>query len=422
MKITVAGLWHLGCVTAACCAKHFQVTGLDFDAALIRELQAGKAPTFEPGLDELLAEGLTRARLSFTDRPEQACADTELLWLTYDTPVNEQDEPDAQFVLDRLHTCLRYLPAGRLVLISSQLPVGTCRRLEKEYPQFSFASSPENLRLGKALETFQQADRIVAGVRDSAGKEVLDQLFRPFTGQILWMRPESAEMVKHALNSFLAVSVTFINEVAGLCEQTGADAGEVSQGLKTDLRIGPRAYLSPGSAIAGGTLARDVTTLARLAAESKKSLPMISAVMPSNERHRAWAYERLRDRLGRLRGKSVAVLGLTYKPNTDTLRRSASVELCQELLADGAAVRAFDPVVKSLPPELSKVSLAKSLPEALTGADAAVVGTEWPEFRKAPWGELLQIMRARVIIDASRFLERQLAAEPGVELFSVGRA
>ena len=422
MNITVLGLWHLGCVTAACCARHFQVTGLDFDDANVARLNQGQAPLLEPGLNELLAAGLAAKKLSFTDDPAAACAQADVLWLTYDTPVNSNDESDVDAVLTPLRRALPHLPAGALVLISAQLPVGTCAALEKEFPQFHFAYSPENLRLGKALDAFEKAERVVVGVRNDAKKPLLAELFAPFTPQVLFMRTESAEMVKHSLNAFLAVSITFINEIARLCEHTGADAKEVSAGLKSEARIGPKAYLGPGGPFAGGTLARDVVTLTKLAATHGESIAVIPAIKHSNDLHRGWAGRRLQARLGDLRGKKIAVLGLTYTTNTDTLRRSAAVELCQQLLAAGAHVSAFDPAVKQLPAELAAIQLAGDIAGVLTGADAVAVCTEWPQFRAADWPNLIGKLRSPVFVDANRFLDKELKNLPGVEHLSVGRA
>ena len=423
MNITVLGLWHLGSVTAACCARHFQVTGLDFDEAVVSGLQEGKAPILEPGLNELLGQGLASNRLRFTSDAKDAGAKADVLWLTYDTPVNEHDESDVAFVVERLRRALPHLPAGALVLVSSQLPAGTVRMLEAAFPQFHFACSPENLRLGKALAAFEQAERVVIGIRTEAKRALLEQLFKPFTPQVIFMRTESAEMVKHALNSFLAVSITFINEIARLCEHAGADAKEVSAGLKSDIRIGPKSYLGPGGPFAGGTLARDVVTLSKLAAEKRETVFVLPAIKCSNDEHRGWAFRKLQSRLGDLRGKTIAVMGLVYTPNTDTLRRSAAVELCQQLAAVGARVQAFDPAVKSLPPELSSVSLAHDLEAALGNADAAVICTEWPQFRDAAWPVLISSMRQpAVVVDANRFLEAALKSIPAVEHLSVGRA
>jgi UDPglucose 6-dehydrogenase len=342
------------------------------------------------------------------------------LWLCYDTPVNEQDESDAAPVLDHLRQSLRYLPSRALVLISSQLRVGTCAKLGTEFPQFTFACSPENLRLGKAIEAFTKAERVIIGQRTDSKEALLRQLFQPFTQEIIFMRTESAEMVKHALNSFLAVSITFINEIARLCERTGADAKEVAAGLKSDPRIGPRAYLGPGGPFAGGTLARDVVTLIQLGRETNETLPLITAIKESNDEHRHWSLRRLQLRLSELRGKTIAILGLTYKPGTDTLRRSSSVELCRELLRQGANVRAVDPALKSLPPDLSKVALVFDVSEAVAQADAAVICTEWPEFRKVPWAQVVEKMKLRFVLDANGFLRKELKEISDLEHVSVG--
>jgi UDPglucose 6-dehydrogenase len=422
MKIVVQGLWHLGSVTAACCARHFDVVGLDFDAATITKLNSGQAPLLEPGLNELIAAGLASKRLAFTTDAKIACAEADVLWLTYDTPVNENDESDVELVLGNLRRALPALPDGALVLISAQLPVGTCAKLEKEFPQFHFACSPENLRLGKAIEAFEKAERAIVGIRSDAKKVLLEELFKPFAAQAIFMRTESAEMVKHALNSFLALSITFINEIARLCEHTGADAKEVSVGLKSEARIGPKAYLGPGGPFAGGTLARDVVTLSKLAAAKGETISVIPAIKQSNDLHRGWAFRRLQSRLGNLRGKKIAVLGLTYTTNTDTLRRSAAVELCQQLLDAGAKVSAFDPAVKTLPAELSSVALAADIATALSGMDAVAVCTEWPQFRQVDWAKIVPLMRSTVFVDANRFLEKELKTIAGVEHLSVGRA
>jgi UDPglucose 6-dehydrogenase len=422
MKITVLGLWHLGTVTAACCARHFPVSGLDFDAANITSLNAGHAPLLEPGLNDLLAAGLASGQLSFSTHPATALAGTEILWLCYDTPVNENDESDTEFVLGNLRRALPHLATGALVLISAQMPVGTCRQLESEFPQFHFACSPENLRLGKAIDAFEKADRVIVGVRDETKKALLQQLLAPFTAQVIFMRTESAEMVKHALNSFLALSITFINEIARLCEFTGADAKEVSVGLKSEPRIGAKAYLGPGGPFAGGTLARDVVTLSKLAAAHGETISVIPAIKQSNDLHRGWAFKRVRARLGDVRGKKITLLGLTYTTNTDTLRRSAAIELCGQLLAAGAEVWAYDPAIKSLPPEWSAVTLATDPAAGLRGADAAVVCAEWPQFRQVDFATAVPAMKSGVFVDANRFLEKELKNVPGVEHLSVGRA
>jgi UDPglucose 6-dehydrogenase len=422
MNIAVLGLWHLGSVTAVCCVKHFHVMGLDFDEATVANLNLGKAPVFEPELDHQLKAGIALGRLGFSTDPKVVCPPADVLWVCYDTPVNDRDESDVAFVLNNIRLALKCFRWGKMVIISSQLPVGTCAQLEKEFPHHRFACVPENLRLGKAIDSFEKAERAVVGIRHAEDRALFEILFAPFTSQIVFMRTESAEMVKHALNSFLALSITFINEIARLCEHVGADGKEVSAGLKSEPRIGPKAYLSPGGPFAGGTLARDVVTLTKLAEAKHESISVIPAIQQSNDLHRGWALRRLQSHLGDLHGKTIAVLGLTYTTNTDTLRRSAAVELCQKLSAAGANVLAHDPAIINLPPELDGISLVKDLPAALPGAHAAVICTEWPQFREMDWAGLVPQMRQRVIVDANRFLENELKNIAGVEHLSVGRA
>lgn len=407
MKVVVLGLWHLGCVTAACCAEHFSVIGLDFDEASIGNLISGRAPLFEPGLDELIQCGLQSGHLSFTTDAKQALKAADILWVCYDTPVDENDVADTGFVLDRLAKCLPHLRSGAVVLISSQMPAGTCRGLEEEHAERNifFACSPENLRLGKALEIFRHPGRIIAGARLPQARARLSQLFAPFCDKIIWMMPESAEMTKHGINAFLALSVTFANEIARLCEAVGADAREVEQGLRSESRIGEKAYIRPGSAFAGGTLARDVVTLTAIAREHGDEAELVAAILRSNQIHKAWPLRRLESFFGELRGRAVTVLGLTYKAGTDTLRRSAALELCGVLLKRDCEVRCVDPVVRILPKEFAPAQVYTNLSEAVQGADAVVVATEWPEFKQADWPSLIQSMKQpAVIVDASRFL------------------
>ncbi len=281
---------------------------------------------------------------------------------------------------------------------------------------------PKICAWGKAIDSFEKADRVIVGIRNDAKKTLLEKLFAPFTQQILFMRTESAEMVKHALNSFLALSITFINEIARLSEHVGADAKEVSQGLKSEPRIGPRAYLGPGGPFAGGTLARDVVSLTKLAQARGEKISVIPAIKQSNDLHRGWAFNRLQSSLGDVKGKKIAVLGLVYTTNTNTLRRSSAVELCKKLLDAGANVSAFDPAIKTLPAELNSISLGKDVAGALKGVDAAVVCTEWPQFRQADWPKITTQMRGKIFVDANRFLENELKGIAGVKYFSVGRS
>jgi UDPglucose 6-dehydrogenase len=425
--VVVQGLWHLGSVTAACLAEAgHQVTGLDHDPATISRLGQGQAPVSEPGLNDLIARNLAAGRLSFTT-DVAAVATAEVVWVTHDTPVDSDDRADVGFVSKQVERLFPHLAAGTVVLMSAQMPVGTAAQLENAFRAarpgvaVSFACSPENLRLGKAIQVFSQPDRVVVGVRDDVAKARIASLLAPITDRIEWMSVESAEMTKHALNAFLAVSVTFANEIATVCEQVGADAKEVERGLKSEMRIGPHAYLAPGSAFAGGTLARDIAFLSNIGQARGLDLPLVASVRPSNEWHKHWVRRRLGQTLGSLKGISVAVWGLTYKPGTDTLRRSASIELCEDLASQGIRVLAFDPAVKSLPAELGdKLQLTDSALSAARNASALVVATKWPEFRNVDVDSFLSVMKRKLVLDPNRFLAANLAGRNDVEYLAVG--
>ncbi len=405
MKVCVFGLWHLGTVTAACLASiGHDVVGLDDQKETIERLSRGEPTIYEPGLPELVRAGIWAGRLRFTTDPAVALDGAGVVWVTFDTPVDDEDRADVEFVMSRVESVLKKVANGAVVIVSSQLPVGSVRRLEASRRGVAFACSPENLRLGKAIDAFLEPDRIVVGTRSEQTRRVIEKLLGPIKAPIEWMSVESAEMTKHAINAFLATSIAFINEIATVCEATGADAKEVARGLKGDARIGPRAYLSPGGAFAGGTLARDLEFL-----RAHGDLPLISSVKASNDRHKSWTLTKLVTVLGTVRGKRIAIWGLTYKPGTDTLRRSAAVELCRSLLAEGAQVRAHDPAVRTLPADLD-VMVCSSPAAAVEGANALVIATEWPQYRDA------EIPQGMIVIDPTGFL----GARAGIRYYSVG--
>jgi UDPglucose 6-dehydrogenase len=427
MNVAVLGLWHLGSVTSACAASAgHTVVGWDPDADAVSGLAEARPPVAEPGLPELLAEGIAAWRLRFTTSLREAVADADIVWVAFDTPVDDEDRADVDFVLTHVTAAFPHLKDGAMVLSSSQLPVGSVTRLERAWAavsgarRVSFACSPENLRLGRAIEAFTKPDRAIVGVRDDGDRTRLLALFAPFTDRIEWMSVESAEMTKHAINAFLATSVTFINEIAALCEQSGADAKEVERGLKSEKRIGPHAYLGPGAAFAGGTLARDVIFLKALGQAVGRPTPLMDGVESSNREHRGWARRRLESLLGSFKGRTVTVWGLTYKPGTDTLRRSTAVELCRWLLQQGGRVRVHDPAVKALPDDLSGVTHSFTPEEAAAGADALVVATEWPAYRQVNLDQLAATMVGRVVVDANRFLGATVGADERFTMVSVG--
>lgn len=427
MKIAVVGLWHLGSVTAACLAKlGHEVIAFDPDRKTIQSLKQGKSPVFEPDLDELITRGQVSGNLIFTDS-RQEVSTAELVWVTFDTPVDDQDIADVDAVTREVVQLFPYLQNEAIVLISSQVPVGTTRKLliqcATEYPgkNISFSCSPENLRLGKAIQIFTQPDRMVAGVQSEADKPRLQALFQPMTKHIVWMSIESAEMTKHALNAFLATSVVFINELSVLCERVGADAREVERGLKSEERIGPKSYLRPGGAIAGGTLARDVNFLVQIGEHQHIKTPLFSSLLESNHHHKQWSCRRVLDVLKDLRSKTITALGLTYKAGTDTLRRSTAVETCEWLRGQGAKVVAYDPVVRVLPGHLCEfIELKPTLEEALTGSDAVIIATEWPQFTAVTAEQLITAMRRPCVFDASGFLMKALGHDERIQYYSVG--
>jgi UDPglucose 6-dehydrogenase len=413
MRVCVLGLWHLGSVTAACLASvGHEVIGFDDDVSVIDALKRGEAPIFEPGLDDLLKAGISNGNLSFSSDLFEALNGAEVLWVALDTPVDDDDNADVQYVHKQIQVALFHLNEGVIVLVSSQMPVGSIYRLEKLASQIvpnkklSFACSPENLRLGRALNVFLKPDRIVVGVRKYEDRPVLEKLLNVVTDRIEWMSVESAEMTKHAINAFLATSVTFSNEIASICELVGADAKEVERGLKSEARIGPGAYLSPGGPFAGGTLARDIAFLNTESQVHHLSTPLLSAVRPSNDEHKSWVRRRLKDQFGSLNGVFLVIWGLTYKPGTDTLRRSLSVELCDWLLEQGAHVSVFDPVVKQLPDRWNgKVLHSPNAFDAVDNAHALVIGTEWPEFKLIASKLESKANQNLVIVDANRHLQ-----------------
>ncbi|MEO7270598.1 MAG: nucleotide sugar dehydrogenase [Vicinamibacterales bacterium] len=428
MNIAVLGLWHLGSVTAAClAAAGHQVAGFDPAPAVVSGLQGGRPPIAEPGLSELVATGVADGTLRFTDDLASAVSHAELVWVTFDTPVDEEDVADVRYVLDQVEAAFPHLATDAVVLCSSQLPVGSVKRLEEQWRtvagarRVSFASSPENLRLGKAIDVFTHPDRVVVGVRDDRARAVIARALAPITDRIEWMSVESAEMTKHAVNAFLATSVTFINELASLCERVGADAGDVERGLRTERRIGPQAYLSPGAAFAGGTLARDVTFLRALGTAVGRPTPLMDGVLQSNTAHVSWARRRLEGALGNLAGQRIAVWGLTYKPGTSTLRRSSALGLCRWLVERGADVHVHDPQAEAVPDDVSVARHADPL-DAAARAAAVVVETGWPAYREVSADALAAAAPGVVVLDANRFLGRTLGGDARFTVISVGQA
>jgi UDPglucose 6-dehydrogenase len=426
MNVAVVGLWHLGTVTAACVADAGVPTiGFDDNHDVIAKLNAGEPPLYEPDLAELMQRGLACGKLSFTTEPAVLAA-ADIVWICHDTPVDDDDRADVDAVFGRVEAIFPHLRNGAVVLVSAQLPVGTLAGLEKSFAlqadgrQVDFACSPENLRLGRALEVFRDPGRIVIGIRHEQTRDKLAPLLSRFCPNLLWMGVESAEMVKHSLNAFLALSITFTNELASIAEQVGANASDIEKALRCDPRIGPNAYVKAGPAFAGGTLARDVRFLSSIAEHEKLQTPVIGNIIASNRIHERWPIDQLRRRLGSLRGKTIGVLGLSYKPGTDAIRRSTSIELLRALVADGATVRAYDPAVRKLPDDLrSGVTIADDARGAIAGAAAVVLATEWPQFRELIAADFSSMMDGRLVLDPGAFLS-SIRKDPALTVVSIG--
>jgi len=424
MNIAVQGLWHLGSVTATCLAsKNYKVLAVDTDKRLIENFKKGILPIFEPGLEDLFKKN--KNNLIFTDDLKKL-ASIDVLWITYDTPVDNNDKADLEFVVQKIKDSLFFLKDYSVVLVSSQLPVESIKSLElyvrKKKRKISFAYSPENLRLGDALNVFLNPDRIIVGCRDEYTKKIISKILTKITKNIIWMSVESAEMTKHAINSFLALSVTFANELASICEKVGADAKQVEMGLKTDIRIGKKAYLRPGGPFAGGTLARDIKFLEGISKKFSLRNKIISSVFKSNQEHKQWHQKLvLNEFSGKLNNKKFLILGLTYKPDTNTLRRSQSIELINWLLPKKALISVYDPsIIESSNKVLKKIDLLSKVDDLLK-FDVVIVSTPKNCFK-----DLFDIdnLRKRTknkikIFDQHRLLDF-LKSEKNIKYFTVG--
>lgn len=427
MKVAVIGLWHLGCVTAACLTKFdHTVVAYDEDLQLINQLKQGFAPIYEPGLTEIMSTAKNTNALYLTNDPSDL-RDSNIIWITYDTTINELGQADVNEVKNRLKKLFSYFKNNALVIISSQIPVGTTQEImdifQQNYKdkQLDFVYSPENLRLGKSIDLFLHPDRIIFGICNELNKVTIENFLQPIADKIIWMSVESAEMTKHAINAFLATSIVFINELAILCEYFGADADSVALGLKTDIRIGSKAYLTPGGPFSGGTLARDINYLLQASEKKHTDTDFFKAILVSNMKHGCWLQKKIIENLQELKGKKVAILGLAYKNGTDSLRHSSAINMSLWLSSQGAIVNAYDPAIKSLAPEFEKIIfLQQDLASALNKAEIIIIGTECPEFMNIQIEQLATGLGKPYIFDANGFLSKQLDGKQAIKYFRVG--
>jgi UDPglucose 6-dehydrogenase len=416
-RLAVVGAGYVGLVTAACMAHlGHEVTALDVDVEKVEVLREGGVPIYEPGLPELI--GANRERISFTTDLTAAYADAEFIFLCVDTPPTYSGDAD----LSRVWQALAGLPTEppeRVLITKSTVPVGTGALIKAELAQrgqrnIRYASNPEFLREGSAIDDFVHADRVVIGSDEPGVAERVAHLYEAIDSPVLTTDVASAEMIKYASNAFLATKISFINEIANVCEATGADVTVVARGMGLDHRIGPH-FLQAGIGYGGSCFPKDVSALKQLAGNSGYHFQLLNAVIEVNELQKRKVIGKLKRHLGdELRGKRIALLGLAFKPNTDDIRQASSIVLAGRLLAEGAQVVGYDPVamenMQTLLPALDYVPSALG---ALERADACVLVTEWDEFRSLDWAVARNLMACPLVIDGRNALD-------GVELAALG--
>ena len=383
MNVCVQGLWHLGVVTsAALTSLDIEVIALDYDETTVQNLEKNILPVQEPGVVELLSKAKLRDLIKYTFNPEDI-RNCEIFWLTYDTPVDETDQADTNFVFTQFRKSLPFISHDALIIISSQLPVGSTRKLidlakySRPNNNFKFYVQPENLRLGKALESFMTSEAIVIGTESGVRDELLADFLARLDIPIIWMGLESAEMTKHAINSFLASSITFMGEISEICELVGANSREVEIGLRSDPRVGRKMYVSPGLGFAGGTLARDVKFLEEF---QKNRKGILSSLIQSNNYNNNWLQRKFHEKFGMQKNISIVFAGLTYTEETNTLRRSAMLDFAISLSSQGHEIKYFEDQEIVLPETVKdKFGVLENMLSALKDADLVIVG------RKMNW-------------------------------------
>lgn len=425
-RIGVIGAGYVGLVTGVCLASiGHDVTLLDVDAAKIAALNDGHVPIYEPGLAELLEAH--RERLTFTLSMKRLLDQSELVFVAVDTPPTYSGDADLSRVRSVISEVGKAGATDRHVLImKSTVPVGTGDRIRAELyvndlGQLGYCSNPEFLREGTAIGDFLRPDRVVIGEFDPRHGDRVAALYRPFGAPVVRTSVASAEMIKYASNAFLATKISFINEIANVCEEVGADVDVVAEGMGLDPRIGP-SFLRAGIGFGGSCFPKDVAALKQLAGNSGYHFQLLTSVIEVNELQKRRVIGKLKKHLGNLAGKRVALLGLAFKPGTDDMREAASLVLAARLLAEGAVVRAFDPVISDAAAErLRGVDLCETAEAALVGADAAVLVTEWDSIVNLDWPALRPTMRKPVVIDGRNALEPQAMIEAGYVFEGIGR-
>jgi len=421
--IGVVGTGYVGLVSAVCFAHlGHHVVCMDVDEAKIARLERGEIPIYEPGLEKLVGDNA--GRLSFTTSYDELLSQCRLLFIAVDTPPSPSGDAD----LSRVQHATREIAARggeRLLVMKSTVPVGTGEKVTADLEALgatamTYASNPEFLREGAAIQDFLEPDRIVIGAFREEDGDAVEALYRGIDTDVIRTSVPTAEMVKYASNAFLATKISFINEIANVCEQVGADVRTVAHGMGLDHRIGSH-FLQAGIGYGGSCFPKDVQALKQLAGNTGYHFQLLNAVIEVNALQKRRVVGKLKDRLGGLRGKTVALLGLTFKPQTDDLREAASIVLAGRLVHEGARVTAYDPMIDAgSHPLFPDVRICEEPLEALSGADAAVIVTEWPEFVRLDWGAAAGVMARPLLIDGRNCVDPGTVAAAGFEYEGIG--
>ena len=429
MNISIVGAGHVGLVTGACLADlGNQVVVADHDASRIARLRRGEMPFYEPGLAELVHRGMTEKRLRFTTSLGEAVEQGTVIFLCVGTPSRANGEADLSAVESVTREIARAIRTYRLIVEKSTVPVETGEWIKRAMQQtarkrgaWDVASNPEFLREGSALQDFLHPDRIVLGVESERAKELLLKLYTPLQAPLVITDIKSAELIKHASNSFLAMKVSYINAIAQLCDQVGADVVKVAEGIGLDRRIG-RAFLDAGVGYGGSCLPKDVSAFIRIAEKLGVEFPLLKAVAQVNQDQKQWVVKRIAQSLWNLSNKTIGVLGLSFKPDTDDLRDAPSIEIIRMLQAEGARIRAFDPKAMQHADGLfTGVTFCRDAYAAARGADCLVVITEWNEFKELDFARIKKLMRQPVLIDGRNIYDPDALRRLGFRYVGIGR-
>ena len=431
MKIAVIGSGYVGLVAGACLAENGNdVVCVDKDAVKVRMLQRGRIPIYEPGLEEMVRRNRTEKRLTFTTNLSRGVRSSQIIFIAVGTPTGEDGSADLRYVLDVAREIGRAMNGYRVIVAKSTVPVGTSEKVrevmrkETSHP-FSVVSNPEFLKQGAAIDDFMKPDRVVIGAEDSRAAEIMKELYAPFTrtgAPIMMMDCASAELCKYAANAMLATRISFMNEVANVCEVVGADVDQVRRAVASDRRIGA-SFLFPGVGYGGSCFPKDVKAMLKFAAAKSYDFQILKAVETVNERQKVRLLGKMQKHFGSLQGKRIAVWGLSFKPKTDDMREAPAVPLICGLIDAGATVQAYDPEAMKVARSIfgTKVQYSEKSYDALKGADALTIVTEWNEFREPDFTRIRKMMRTPVIFDGRNIYNPEQIRSFGFTYYSIGR-